>query len=174
FGGGGSALPDGVGPGDFSARWTGTLTPAETQRYSISINGAGGVRVWLDGKSIIDDWTQRAAGGGRGAPVDPAIAAARSATGAVEKGRAYALKVEFFRTAPAAPAAGAPVAGGGRAGAGGGRGGFGGGAGPTLSWQPALNDIPTAAAAARQADVVVAVVGITRNLEGEEMGVTLP
>ena len=174
FGGGGSALPEGIGQGDFSARWTGALTAEETGRVSVSINGGGGVRVWLDGKQIIDDWTQRAAAGGRGAPVDPAIAAARSATVALEKGKSYALKVEFFRTAPAAPAAGAPVAGGGRAGAGGGRGGFGGAAGPTLSWQPALNDIPTAVAAARQADVVVAVVGITRNLEGEEMGVNLP
>ncbi len=184
FGGGGNAMPDGVvTTGDFSARWTGTLTAEDTSRYSISINGGGGVRVWLDGKQIIDDWTQRAAGGGRGAPVDPAIAAARSATVALERGKQYALKVEFFRTAPAAGAPGAPPAGApgapgagaaGRGGPGGGRGGFGGAAAPTLAWQPALNDIPTAVAAAKQADVVIAVVGITRNLEGEQMQVNIP
>jgi beta-glucosidase len=173
FGGGGNALPEGVGQGDFSARWTGTVTPAETHPYSISINGNGGVRVWLDGKQIIDDWTQRAAAGGRGAPVDPAVAAARSANVTLESGKQYTLKVEFFRMAPAAPAAGAPNAAAGRGGPGGGR-GFGGPSGPTLAWQPALNDIPTAVAAARQADVIVAVVGITRNLEGEEMPVTVP
>jgi beta-glucosidase len=166
--GGGGALPEGIGQGDFSARWTGTLTPAETHPYSISINGAGGVRVWLDGKQIIDDWTQRAATGGRGAPVDPAIAAARSATVTLESGKPYTVKVEFFRTAPAP---GTPNAAAGRGP--GGR-GFGGPTGPTLAWQPALNDIPTAVAAARQADVIVAVVGITRNLEGEEMPVTIP
>jgi beta-glucosidase len=173
FGGGGNALPEGIGQGDFSARWTGAVTPAETHPYSISINGNGGVRVWLDGKQIIDDWTQRAAAGGRGAPVDPAVAAARSANVTLESGKQYTLKVEFFRTAPAAPAAGAPNAAAGRGGPGGGR-GFGGPSGPTLAWQPALNDIPTAVAAARQADVIVAVVGITRNLEGEEMPVTVP
>jgi beta-glucosidase len=180
FGGGGSALPEGIGAGDFSARWTGTLTPTETNPYSISINGGGGVRVWLDGKQVIDDWTQRAQTGGRGMQqVDPAIAATRSANVKLESGKQYALKVEFFRTAPAAPAAPAavtPGAAGGRGGpGGGGRGGFGGGpSGPTLSWQPALNDIPTAVAAAKQADVVVAVVGITRNLEGEQMPVNIP
>ena len=92
----------------------------------------------------------------------------------LESGKQYALKVEFFRTAPAAPAAGAPNAAGGRGGFGGGRGFGGGPSGPTLSWQPALNDIATAVAAARQADVVVAVVGITRNLEGEQMPVNVP
>ena len=173
FGGGGSTLPDGIGQTDFSARWTSTLTPAETNPYSISINGGGGVRVWLDGKQIIDDWTQRAAAGGRGAPVDPAIAAARSANVTLESGKQYALKVEFSRVAP--PPADPAAAG--AAGRGGGRGGrgFGGGpSGPTLAWQPALNDIPTAVAAAKQADVVIAVVGITRALEGEQMGVNLP
>ena len=170
-GGGGNALPDGVvATGDFSARWTGTLTPAETQNYSISINGQGGVRVWVDAKQIIDDWTVRAAAGGRGAPVDPAVAAARSANVMLQSGKQYTLKVEFFRTAPAA---GAPVAAG-RGGGGGGRGFGGGPTGPTLAWQPALNDIPTAVAAAKQADVIVAVVGITRNLEGEQMNVQVP
>jgi beta-glucosidase len=173
FGGGGNALPEGIGTGDFSARWTGTLTPTEAQDYNISINGNGGVRVWVDGKQIIDDWTMRAAAGGRGAPVDPAVAAARSANVTLQNGKQYALKVEFFRTAPAAPAAGAPTAAAGR-GPGGGRGGFGFATGPTLSWQPALNDIPKAVAAAKQADVIIAIVGITRNLEGEEMPVTVP
>ncbi len=177
FGGGGSALPQGIGQEtaadgtarqtDFSARYTGTLTPTETQRYSISINGNGGVRVWLDGKQIIDDWQQRAqAGGGRGAQqADPA----RTANVSLEKGKQYALKVEFFHTAPAPGAAPA-----GRGGFGGGRGFAMGASGPTLQWQPALNDIPTALAAAKDADVIVAVVGITRNLEGEQMPVNVP
>jgi beta-glucosidase len=174
FGGGGSALPDGIGQSDFSARWTGTLTPTETNPYSISINGGGGARVWLDGKQIINDWTQRAATGGRGAPVDPAIAAARSAKVTLERGKQYTLKVEFFRTAPGAGVPGAAGAAAGRGGPGGGRGFGGGPSGPTLAWQPALNDIPTAVASAKKADVVIAVVGITRALEGEQMGVNLP
>ena len=158
---GGGRLPEGVGPGDFSARWTGFLKPEETNNYNLSINGAGGVRVWLDGKLVMDDWIERAAAG-RGAPQDPAAAAARSAELKLEKGKDYALKVEFFRSAQPAPAAG------GR-GPGGGRGGFG-PAGPTLAWRPGVTDVESAVAAAMQADVVIAIVGITRELEGEEMG----
>jgi beta-glucosidase len=200
FGGmfGGSRLPEGVGAGDFSARWTGFLKGEETNTYSLSISGAGGVRVWLDGKLVMDDWTERA-GGGRGAPLDPAVAAARSTTVKLEKGRDYALKVEFFRTASAAPAApagaragappGAPAPGAGaRAGApgpgagappaggpGGGRGGMFGPSGPTLAWRAGLTDLASAVAAAKQADVVIAIVGLTRELEGEEMfGRALP
>ena len=44
-----------------------------------------------------------------------------------------------------------------------------------LVWQPVGNDpIVEAAAAAKQADVIVAVVGITSKLEGEEMKVDIP
>ena len=159
---GGGRLPDGVGTGDFSARWTGFLKPVESNSYNLSINGAGAVRVWIDGKLVIDDWVERAAAG-RGAPPDPAVSAARSSVMKLEKGKDYALKVEFFRSAPAAPPAG------GRGGAGGGRGGFGPSA-PTLGWQSALTDVDTAVNAAKQADVVIAFVGLTREVEGEEMG----
>jgi beta-glucosidase len=51
------------------------------------------------------------------------------------------------------------------------RGGF----GTKLVWLPITADpISEAASAARQADVVVAVVGITSKLEGEEMKVDVP
>ncbi len=156
----GAQLPQGIGQSDFSARYTGFLKPEETNDYNLSINGAGGVRVWLDGKLVIDDWVERAAPG-RGAPPDPAMAAARSKTIKLEKGKDYALRVEFFHQQPPAPAAGR-----------GGRGGFGffGPAGPTLAWQSAQTDTASAVAAAKQADVVLAFVGLTRELEGEEMG----
>jgi beta-glucosidase len=65
----------------------------------------------------------------------------------LEKGHRYAVKVEFLR----------------------------GGFGTKLVWLPVSAD-PSfeAASAARQADVVVAVVGITSKLEGEEMKVDVP
>jgi beta-glucosidase len=156
----GNRLPEGVGPAEFSGRWTGFLKPDQADNYTLSINGAGAVRVWLDGKLVIDDWTERAGGGRGGFTVDPAVAAARTTELKLEKGTDYAVKVEFFRTASAAPAGGRGP---------GGRGGFG-PTGPTLQWRAGLNDIDSAVAAAKQADVVVAVVGITRELEGEEMG----
>jgi beta-glucosidase len=160
---GAQRLPAEVGTGDFSARWTGTLTPPDSGTYKLAVNGMGGVRVWLDGAQIVNDWEQRAPAGGRGGAPD-ASTAARSADMKLVKGKSYALKVEFFHTAPAAGQAA------------GGRGGFGGfgrfgAAPPTLAWEPGvdLNNIPSAIAAAKQADAVVAVVGITRDLEGEEM-----
>jgi beta-glucosidase len=156
FFGGGPRLPEGVGPGDFSARYTGFLVPEETGNYILSISGAGGVRVWLDGKLVIDDWTDRPIG--RGFTPDPAAAAARTMELKLEKGKDYSLEVEFYHTAPAANAAG-----------GRGRAGFG-PSGPTLSWRAGMNDIESAVTAAKQADVVIAMVGITRELEGEEMG----
>ena len=158
----GGRLPEGIGQSDFSARYTGFLKADETDNYALAISGAGGARVWLDGKPVIDDWTDRAPAG-RGFAQDPAATAARSTEVKLEKGKEYALKVEFFHAAAAAPAAAA-----GR-GPGGGRGAFG-PAGPTLSWRPGMTDVASAVAAAKQADVVVAVVGITRELEGEEMG----
>ena len=168
FPGGGARLPEAIGQGDFSARYTGFLKADESNNYTFSISGAGGVRVWLDGKLLIDDWTERAAAG-RGFTQDPAVAAARSAEMKLEKGKDYALKVEFFHVAAAAPANAGRGAGGGR-----GRGLFG-PSGPTLSWRPGVTDVDSAVAAAKQADVVVAVVGITKELEGEEMnGRALP
>ena len=65
----------------------------------------------------------------------------------LEKGHRYALKVEFVR----------------------------GGFGTKLVWLNLISDpIAESVAAAQQADVVVAVVGITSQLEGEEMKVDLP
>jgi beta-glucosidase len=153
FPGFGNSLPEGVGAGDFSGRWTGVLKPEESSKYTFSAAGFGGIRVWLDGKLVIDDWTERPMG--RGFSVDPAVAEKRSLDLTLEKGKDYAFKVEFFRTASAAP-----VMGGRRFGP----------TGPTLSWRPGVTSIDDAVAAAKQADVVVTVVGITRELEGEEMG----
>ena len=39
---------------DFSARWTGFLTPAESGTYQIGLTGSMH-RMWLDGKLIVDD-----------------------------------------------------------------------------------------------------------------------
>jgi len=69
------------------------------------------------------------------------------ATVSLEKGHRYPVKVECLR----------------------------GGFGTKLVWLPVSADpISEAASAARQADVVVAVVGITSKLEGEEMKVDVP
>jgi len=118
---------------DFSARWTGFLTPAESGDYQLGLIGSMN-RMWLDGKLIVDDAILH----------DPN---AQTVTLPLEKGHRYAVKIEFLR----------------------------GGFGTRLVWL-AVNSDPSfeAANSARQADVVVAVVGITSRLEGEEMKVDVP
>jgi len=118
---------------DFSVRWTGFLTPAESGSYQLGLIGSMN-RMWLDDKLVVDDAILH----------DPNP---QEVTIALTKGHRYAVKIEFLR----------------------------GGFGTRLGWLPVSAD-PSfeAASAARQSDVVVAVVGITSHLEGEEMKVDVP
>ena len=46
--------------GPFSARWTGTVEPAFSEEYTFHTVSNDGVRLSIDGKKIIDDWTDHA------------------------------------------------------------------------------------------------------------------
>jgi hypothetical protein len=50
----------GVGEHGFSARWSGTITPRYTERYTLTTRTDDGVRLWIDGKLVIDDWARHA------------------------------------------------------------------------------------------------------------------
>jgi beta-glucosidase len=127
------ALPVPNGMRDFSARWTGFLTPAESGTYTVGLMGSM-QRLWIDGKLVIDDAI--------GHDPNPQLATLQLA-----KGHKYAVKIEYQA--------------GGRV--------------TKLIWLPVTGDpLVEAVTAARQADVVVAVVGITSKLEGEEMKVDVP
>jgi len=67
----------------FSVRWTGRLRAPETGEYELSTVADDGVRLWLDGKLLIDDWTQHA----------PEYHAGRVS---LEAGKPYDLKLEYF------------------------------------------------------------------------------
>ena len=127
------ALPVPSGMKDFSVRWTGFLTPAESGTYQVGLMGSM-QRLWLDGKLIVDD------------PIlhDPNP---QLATIQLTKGHRYPIKIEYQA----------------------------GGRTTKLIWMSTSADpLVEAVSAARQADVVVAVVGITSRLEGEEMKVNVP
>src|SRR5918997_4007261 len=51
----------GVGGDHFSVRWTGTHDFAEAGDYTFSTTADDGVRVWVDGKLIIDQWKDQSA-----------------------------------------------------------------------------------------------------------------
>jgi beta-glucosidase len=132
----GSSPAAGLGAENFSARWTGFLTPAESGTYQLGVIGDDGFRLWFDGKMVVEDWTTHGA-------------ETKTATVQLEKGHRYAIKMEYFQG--------------------------GGGAVAKLVWSPQRSDdTAEAVAAAKAADVVIAVVGITSDLEGEEMKVETP
>ncbi|MBP1962939.1 glycosyl hydrolase [Paenibacillus aceris] len=43
----------------FSVRWTGKLVPAYTETYQISTLSDDGIRVWVNGKLVIDSWVNQ-------------------------------------------------------------------------------------------------------------------
>jgi beta-glucosidase len=131
----GSPAP-GLGGEDFSVRWTGRLTSSKSGNFELGVRGDDGFRLWLDGKLIVEDWTRHAP-------------RTMTAVVSLEKGRPYALKVEYFQ----------------------------GSAGAVAKLVGGFNQsdpLVEAIAAVNKADVTVAVVGITSDLEGEEMTVQIP
>ena len=129
----------GIPADDFSARWTGKLVANTTGKYRFGAIVDDGVRVYLDGKLIAEDWTDHA----------PA-----TVTGEVtlEAGKSYEIKMEYYESKIGAVA--------------------------KLAWQPPVvntgSPYAEAVDAAKQADAVVVVLGLSSRLEGEEMNVPEP
>ena len=66
-----------------SIRWTGTLKPVVSGDYTLGLKTDDGCRLFLDGKTLIDSWTERSA------QMDQVIVK-------LEAGKAYDLRVEYF------------------------------------------------------------------------------
>jgi beta-glucosidase len=113
----------------FSVRWTSLLTPTTTAEYRLGVTARDGVRLFLDGSLLLDDWNRHAA---------------RTVTAPVQlqAGRSYKLVVEHYQSRDDSSV--------------------------RLVWAPP-DLLAPAIQAARSADVVVAFVGISPQLEGEEM-----
>ncbi|NJM57512.1 MAG: hypothetical protein HC857_08825 [Synechococcales cyanobacterium RU_4_20] len=56
----GSPAPQ-LAPDSFSARWTGKLLAQHTETYTFSVAGDDGLRLWVDGKLLIDGWKTQSA-----------------------------------------------------------------------------------------------------------------
>lgn len=118
----------GVPANDYSIRWTATLTAPATGAFSFVFTGDDGFRVFLDDKPLIDHW-------------QPGAARTVTAQTELEKGKTYALRVEFFQN--------------------------GGDSVARLNWKlPAATPFAAAADAARKASIAIVAVSTGRT-EGE-------
>jgi uncharacterized repeat protein (TIGR01451 family) len=67
----------------FSARWTGSVQPFYSDLYTFTTYSDDGVRLWVDGQQIINNWTSH-------------TGTSDSGTIALEAGRLYQLRLEYF------------------------------------------------------------------------------
>ena len=82
----------------FSARWTGWLQAPFSEDFVFSTYNRGGVRVWLDGKLIIDDWKDYAGQTFWQRPEQYAKNASKPIP--LVTGQPYSLRVEYYQSGP--------------------------------------------------------------------------
>jgi GH43 family beta-xylosidase len=80
----GTAAPDAsMGSDNFSVRWTGLVQPQFSQDYTFYANSDDGVRLWVDGRLIIDNWVNHAV-------------QEHSATLPLTAGRNYDIRLDYY------------------------------------------------------------------------------
>lgn len=128
----------------YVGRWTGFITAPETGEYQFELRGDGGARLWIDGKKLIDDWKEN---GGATRP-------SRKFTLHLVKGVPHPIRLEYLRMSLDRKLEfGRRLI-----------------SMMQLAWKRTDGESPEdALAAVRKADVVIAAVGITAEVEGEEM-----
>jgi hypothetical protein len=81
----GTGSPDPlIGPDTFSVRWTGTITPAFSQAYTIYTTSDDGIRVTLNGAVVINNFTDHASTENSGT------------TAVLTAGQAYPIQIDFY------------------------------------------------------------------------------
>jgi hypothetical protein len=80
----GRGSPDSrIDPDTFSIRWTGFVTPSTSETYTFYTVSDDGVRLYVDEKLLINNWTVHS-------PTE------NSATISLQAGKSYAIKLEYF------------------------------------------------------------------------------
>ena len=83
----GNGSPDPAVPIDhFSARWSGQVQPQYSETYTFYTNSDDGVRLWVNGQQIINNWTDHA-------PVE------NSGTITLAAGQKYDIRAEYYESA---------------------------------------------------------------------------
>jgi len=80
------ALPSGVPGNDFSVRWLGTLIPTFDGLHVMGATHDDGVRIWIDGEIVLDEWGSH-----------PAVLDTFEIE--LEAGRPYHLRIEYVQYA---------------------------------------------------------------------------
>jgi beta-glucosidase len=88
--GGGSPDPI-INADQFSIRWTGKLVPSASNVYQLSITTDDGVRLYVDGKLLVDNWHDRSA-------------TTDYFSLKLEAGHAYDIRIEYYENGGAAAA----------------------------------------------------------------------
>jgi beta-glucosidase len=73
-----------VGENNFSVRWTGKLTPAESGSYRLGVTADDGARLYLDGQLLIDAWKS-----------NPTKTVTKEVN--LEAGRDYDVRMEYYQ-----------------------------------------------------------------------------
>lgn len=88
----GSGSPDATIAADyFSARWTAVLRPRHSENYTLHVTTDDGVRLWVDGRLVVDAWIAKSS-------------TTLTANVSLLAGAAHQLRVEYFELAGQASA----------------------------------------------------------------------
>lgn len=89
----GTSAPPGAGVAadNYSVRWSGQVRAAYSQTYTFFTRSDDGVRLWVNGQKVIDNWTQHAA-------------VENSGTVTLAAGQKYAIKLEYYEASGSAVA----------------------------------------------------------------------
>ena len=74
----------GIGADSFSVRWTGNIRATESGTFEFSVSTDDGVRFYINNQLLIDNWTEHAE-------------EARSVNYAMEAGKSYDIKMEYYQ-----------------------------------------------------------------------------
>ena len=83
FGWGNSAPMSGIGADTYSTRWTGEVEAPASGAYTFYTQSDDGVRLWVNGQQIVNNWTTHAT-------------KENSGVVSLELGKKYAIKLEYF------------------------------------------------------------------------------
>src|SRR5262249_21917435 len=87
-----SGSPDPIIPAaGFSVRWTGTVIPLYSQTYTFYTQSDDGVRLWINGSQLVNNWTDHSS-------------VENSGTIALTAGTRYSVTMEFYENTGSATA----------------------------------------------------------------------